>query len=96
MVTSQTDEGPYDFVSRFFAPAVGVNEDPVTGSAHCCLGPYWAARLGKQSLVGYQASPRGGEVHMRMKGDRVVLGGQAVTVMRGEWIATPPADNSGN
>ena len=96
MFTSQTDEGPYDFVSRFFAPAVGVNEDPVTGSAHCCLGPYWAARLGKQSLVGYQASPRGGEVHMRMKGDRVVLGGQAVTVMRGEWIATPPADNSGN
>ena len=89
MVTSVTDEGPFDFVSRFFAPNVGIAEDPVTGSAHCCLAPYWADKLGKTSLVGYQASPRGGEVHVRVEGDRVVLGGQAITVMRGEWIATP-------
>jgi PhzF family phenazine biosynthesis protein len=72
-----------DFVSRFFAPAVGIDEDPVTGSAHCCLGPFWAERLGRQSLIGYQASPRGGRVHVTVVGDRVKLGGPAVTVLRG-------------
>jgi PhzF family phenazine biosynthesis protein len=74
----------YDFVSRFFAPSVGVNEDPVTGSAHCFLGPFWGRRLDKKEVFGYQASARGGSVRVRMQGDRVVLGGRAVTVMRGE------------
>lgn len=83
IVTAATDRGPCDFVSRFFAPGAGVREDPVTGSAHCCLGPYWAARLGRSELVGYQASVRGGIVRVRMRNDRVILGGQAVTVMRG-------------
>jgi PhzF family phenazine biosynthesis protein len=73
----------YDFVSRFFAPAAGVPEDPVTGSAHCALAPYWSARLGRSTLTGWQASARGGEVRVRCDGDRVWLGGQAVTVWEG-------------
>jgi PhzF family phenazine biosynthesis protein len=86
MVTSASTSPDYDFVSRFFAPSLGVDEDPVTGSAHCCLGPHWAEKLGKKELVGYQASERGGIVRVRVgeDGDRVVLGGEAVTVMRGE------------
>ena len=84
IVTSPSSSMEYDFVSRFFAPQVGVNEDPVTGSAHCCLGPYWGARLGKHETVGYQASSRGGIVRVRMDKERVYLGGQAVTVLRGE------------
>jgi PhzF family phenazine biosynthesis protein len=76
----------YDFVSRFFAPWVGVNEDPVTGSAHCCLGPYWADKLGKESLVAYQASPRGGLIQVQPSGDRVVLRGQAVTVFTAKLL----------
>jgi PhzF family phenazine biosynthesis protein len=76
----------HDFVSRFFAPAVGVAEDPVTGSAHCALAPYWAAKLGKTELVGWQASQRGGEVRVRMAGERVLLGGRALTVLRGELV----------
>ena len=79
--------GGYDFVSRFFAPRLGVPEDPVTGSAHCALAPYWSAKLGKAELVGYQASARGGVVRVRLQGDRVYLGGQAVTVLRGELTA---------
>jgi PhzF family phenazine biosynthesis protein len=79
-------QGEYDFFSRFFAPGAGVNEDPVTGSAHCALGPYWAARLGKQELLAYQASARGGVVHVRLDGERVVLSGAAVTVLRGELV----------
>ena len=75
-----------DFVSRFFGPAGGVPEDPVTGSAHCALGPYWGARLGKTTLVGYQASARGGTVRVELRGDRVQLGGHAVTVSRGELL----------
>jgi PhzF family phenazine biosynthesis protein len=75
---------PYDFVSRFFGPAAGIPEDPVTGSAHCCLALFWGKRLKKDSLVGYQASARGGEVHVAVKGDRVLLSGQAVTVFRGK------------
>ncbi len=84
IVTSLASSKDYDFVSRFFAPQVGVNEDPVTGSAHCCLSPFWSKRLGKNELVGYQASARGGVVYVRLSGDRVYLGGQAVTVLRGE------------
>ena len=84
IVTALADDRPYDFVSRFFAPRVGVPEDPVTGSAHCCLGPFWQHRLGKDELLGYQASARGGTVHVQPAGNRVFLGGHAVTVMRGE------------
>ncbi|GAB4535344.1 MAG: PhzF family phenazine biosynthesis protein [Anaerolineae bacterium] len=86
IVTSPARSPDYDFISRFFAPAVGVNEDPVTGSAHCCLGPFWGRRFGKRELVGYQASPRGGTVRVRIEGERVILGGQAVTILRGELI----------
>lgn len=74
----------YDFVSRFFAPRLGIDEDPVTGSAHCCLGPFWRRRLGKDRFVAYQASSRGGVVRVRVDGGRVCLGGQAVIVLRGE------------
>ena len=77
----------YDFVSRFFAPGSGIDEDPVTGSAHCALAPYWAQRTGKSEMTGYQASPRGGIVKVRPVEDRVFLSGQAVTVLRGELIA---------
>lgn len=86
IVTARSETGEFDFVSRFFAPGSGVNEDPVTGSAHCCLGPFWAKRLGKTEFLAYQASPRGGVVRVRLNGDRVMLGGQAVTVMRGELL----------
>jgi PhzF family phenazine biosynthesis protein len=77
---------PYDFISRFFGPAVGIDEDPVTGSAHCVLGPYWQQRLGKSSFLAYQASARGGVVQVEVAGDRVRLGGQAITVTRGELL----------
>jgi PhzF family phenazine biosynthesis protein len=76
----------FDFVSRFFAPAVGVDEDPVTGSAHCALCPFWAERLGKLAMIGYQASARGGVVAVTLAGDRVVLAGEAVTTLRGELL----------
>jgi predicted PhzF superfamily epimerase YddE/YHI9 len=84
VITSPAISGTFDFVSRFFCPRVGVDEDPVTGSAHCALGPYWSGRLGRDQLVGYQVSSRGGTVRTRLEGDRVFLGGQAVTVLRGE------------
>lgn len=87
IVTSRARDPEYDFVSRYFAPAAGIDEDPVTGSAHCTLGPYWAEKLGKHEMVGYQASARGGTVHVRVDGDRVALGGQAITVMQGELMA---------
>ena len=83
IVTARGAGAPYDFVSRFFAPAVGINEDPVTGSAHCTLGPYWSERLGKSSFLAYQASARGGVVRVTVADDRVRLGGTAVTVSRG-------------
>ncbi len=95
IVTAQSDDSGHDFVSRFFAPAVGVNEDPVTGSAHCALAPYWAARLGRKELTGYQASERGGIVRVEDCGDRVRLGGQAVTVLRGELLAGPEPAHDG-
>jgi PhzF family phenazine biosynthesis protein len=79
--------GGVDFVSRFFAPAVGVNEDPVTGSAHCCLGPWWAQRLDTSDLVGRQLSERGGTVGVRVRSDRVLLAGNAVTILSGELRA---------
>lgn len=84
IVTARSDQPEYDFVSRFFGPRVGIDEDPVTGSAHCALAPYWAERLGRTELTGYQASVRGGVVRVRLAGDRVALQGQAVTVLRGE------------
>ncbi|MGH7628223.1 MAG: PhzF family phenazine biosynthesis protein [Gemmatimonadales bacterium] len=87
IVTSVASTDGYDFVSRFFAPAVGVAEDPVTGSAHCALGPLWGARLGRHQLVGCQASSRGGIVRVTLQGERVLLGGQAVTTLRGELLA---------
>jgi len=87
IVTSPAATDEFDFVSRFFAPAVGVAEDPVTGSAHCTLAPYWGERLGKTDMTAYQASARGGVVKVRREGDRVILGGQAVTVLRGTLLA---------
>jgi PhzF family phenazine biosynthesis protein len=86
IVTSRASGSDYDFVSRFFAPAFGIDEDPVTGSAHCCLGPFWKERLGRDNLVGFQASARGGFVRTRCVGDRVRISGQAVTVLRGELV----------
>jgi len=83
IVTSVATTGGFDFVSRFFAPAVGVPEDPVTGSAHCALAPYWAPRLKKERLRAYQASERGGVVELEVRGERVLLAGQAVTVSEG-------------
>ena len=84
IVTAQATSDGYDFVSRFFAPGAGVDEDPVTGSAHCALGPFWQSRLKRNEFTAYQASARGGVVRVRVDGDRVYLGGQAVTVLRGE------------
>jgi PhzF family phenazine biosynthesis protein len=86
IVTARSNDAAYDFVSRFFAPRSGIAEDPVTGSAHCGLGPYWSGRFHKQELVGYQASERGGVVRVRLEGDRALLGGHAVTVLRGELL----------
>ena len=86
IVTAPSDDKRWDFISRFFAPAVGVPEDPVTGSAHCCLAPYWADRLDRNELAAWQASARGGEVRVRHEVSRVMLTGQAVTVMRGELV----------
>lgn len=80
MLTARSETAEYDFISRFFAPAVGIDEDPVTGSAHCCLGPYWGKRLAKDELVAYQASRRGGVMRIRLAGERVRLLGQAVTI----------------
>jgi predicted PhzF superfamily epimerase YddE/YHI9 len=85
VVTAESSEG-YDFVSRFFAPASGIDEDPVTGSAHCSLGPFWQQRLGRDRLTAFQASARGGEVRVEPRGERVLLAGKAVTVLRGELL----------
>jgi PhzF family phenazine biosynthesis protein len=87
VIVTTRGQPPYDFISRFFAPAAGVDEDPVTGSAHCALAPWWAARLGRAELTGFQASSRGGEVRVAVRGARVALSGQAVTVLRGELTA---------
>ena len=84
IVTAAAETPGYDFVSRFFAPGAGIDEDPVTGSAHCCLGPFWMTRLHKSEFIAYQASARGGVVRVRVAGDRVFIGGEAVTSLRGE------------
>ena len=86
IVTARSDDPSFDFVSRFFAPAAGIDEDPVTGSAHCCLADFWRRRLGKSKMIGYQASSRGGVVHVEVRGDRVILGGQAIIVAAGEFV----------
>jgi PhzF family phenazine biosynthesis protein len=85
IITARGDS-KYDFVSRYFACYAGIDEDPVTGAAHCMLTPYWAAKLGKDALSAYQASARGGEVGVKFNGDRVALGGDAVTVLRGSLL----------
>jgi len=87
IVTSRATTPGFDFVSRFFAPRSGVPEDPVTGSAHCALTPFWAERLDRAEMTAYQASPRGGVIRVRLAGDRVTLAGQAVTVLRGELLS---------
>ena len=87
IVTSRSASPEYDFVSRFFAPRAGIDEDPATGSSHCTLAPFWVQRLGKSEMAAYQASPRGGVLRVRMNGERVCIGGQAVTVLRGELLA---------
>jgi len=86
-VTARADLGAdHDVVSRFFAPGSGIDEDPVTGSAHCAIGPYWADRLGRPSLVARQAPARGGTIPVEVRGDRVELAGDAVTVLRAELL----------
>jgi PhzF family phenazine biosynthesis protein len=89
IVTARSADAAFDFLSRFFAPRAGVPEDPVTGSAHCCLGPFWAERLGKTDMVGHQVSERGGVVGVRLRGSRLGLLGRAVTVLRGELLFLP-------
>ncbi|HEV7784846.1 MAG TPA: PhzF family phenazine biosynthesis protein [Thermoanaerobaculia bacterium] len=84
VIVTAPGDGTYDFVSRYFAPAKGIPEDPVTGAAHCMLAPYWAQRLGKTELRAFQASPRGGEVRCRLAGDRVELEGSCVFYLEGE------------
>jgi len=86
IVTSRAVSPGYDFISRFFAPAAGVNEDPVTGSAHCTLGPFWSRQMGKKEFLAYQASERGGTLRVRVAGDRVHLCGKAVTIFKGDLI----------
>jgi len=86
IVTSSSESEEYDFVSRFFAPASGIDEDPVTGSAHSCLGPFWHKRSGKKRLRAFQASKRGGVIYVSVSDDRVILGGNAITVFRGEIV----------
>jgi predicted PhzF superfamily epimerase YddE/YHI9 len=85
-VTAAGDDGEFDVVSRCFAPKVGIDEDPVTGSMHCVLGPYWCDRLGKDELRAHQASARGGAMRVRIAGDRALLTGYSVTALRGELL----------
>ena len=87
VIVTARSSGDFDFVSRFFAPNAGVPEDPVTGSAHCTLGPYWAERLGKTDLVAWQASQRGGLVKVSVRGERVLLSGRAITIAEGRLRA---------
>ena len=88
IVTARSEDPQFDFVSRFFAPAAGIDEDPVTGSAHCSLADYWGPRLGKTKLIGYQASQRGGIVHVELRGNRVILGGDAIIFAAGTLLST--------
>jgi PhzF family phenazine biosynthesis protein len=86
LIVTAKGDGPYDFISRFFAPRVGVDEDPVTGSAHCKLAHYWQQKLKKDAFLAYQASERGGEIHIMIQADRVLLKGKALTIMEGNWL----------
>ena len=86
IVTSKSDDSSYDFVSRCFYTALGVNEDPVTGSAHCCLGPYWGNKLQKDRLHAKQLSVRQGELDLVLSGDRIIISAQAVTTLKGELV----------
>ena len=86
VIVTSTGPDPYDFVSRYFAPALGIPEDPVTGSSHCSLAPYWQAKLGKDKMLAYQASDRGGELHVECTPERIYISGQAVTILRGELL----------
>ncbi|MDZ7578555.1 MAG: PhzF family phenazine biosynthesis protein [Candidatus Nanopelagicales bacterium] len=86
VIVTSASNGGFDFVSRYFAPAAGIDEDPVTGSAHCCLAPFWSRKLGRSRLVGEQVSARGGIVRVALADDRVKLAGQAVTVAVGELM----------
>jgi len=96
IVTARADSAGVDFVSRYFAPAFGIDEDPVTGSTHCCLGPFWATRLARRTLVAHQLSARGGVMKVTVAGDRVRLAGQAVTVLKGELVDATGAVPSGS
>jgi predicted PhzF superfamily epimerase YddE/YHI9 len=84
IITARSKDPDYDFISRFFAPQLGIPEDPVTGSAHCLLAPYWAEKLGKSELTAYQASSRGGTLHLRLDGQRVLIRGAAVIIFEGQ------------
>ena len=86
IVTCRSESPEFDFLSRYFAPHAGINEDPVTGSAHCCSGPYWQDKLGKNEMIAFQTSKRGGVVHVRVESERVYLGGKAVTTLRGGLV----------
>ncbi len=85
-ITCKSRDSKYDFVSRYFAPWVGINEDPANGSSHCALTPYWANHFGKNELTAYQASERGGELTLRLAGDRVKISGKAITVLKAELL----------
>jgi len=86
LIVTAKGDGPYDFISRVFAPSEGIDEDPVTGSAHCKLAHYWQKKLKKDSFFAYQASKRGGEIHITIQDDRVLLAGKALTIMEGNWL----------
>ncbi|HXE53370.1 MAG TPA: PhzF family phenazine biosynthesis protein [Tepidisphaeraceae bacterium] len=86
IVTAANDRPEFDFISRFFAPAAGIDEDPVTGSAHCCLAEFWGRRLGKTRMTAFQASARGGVVDIELRENRVILGGSGVVVAAGEFL----------
>jgi PhzF family phenazine biosynthesis protein len=94
IVTAPAEAADIDFVSRYFAPALGINEDPVTGSAHCSLAPYWQQKLGKSDFLAKQVSQRGGTLKVQLQGQRVLLSGQAVTILRGHLLSSPPANPS--
>ena len=94
IISAVADEQGVDFVSRFFAPRCGIDEDPVTGSAHCCLAPLWAGRLGKTKLSARQLSPRGGALELELAGDRVKLRGTCVTTLRGSLAESAPKASS--
>lgn len=94
VITAPATSAQVDFVSRFFAPRMGIDEDPVTGSAHCALTPLWSSRLGKSALSARQLSPRGGELEIELRGDRVTLRGTCVTTLRGNLTESPPRASS--